>query len=357
MRVIRARNVNDAFFLGNVELLEHGVPQNSRAGKVLVHPDPVTTVYSHPMERVLFHSVRDANPVFHLMEALWMLAGRHDATFLDQFVGDFSKRFAEDNGVMHGAYGFRWRYHFDIDGGGVAPVDQLNEIVALLKENPDDRRVVLTMWDPMADLGMSYRDVPCNTHAYFRIREGEVVDITEPSPLDCHTVAIGPVLDMTVCCRSNDIWWGAYGANAVHFSVLQEYMARRLCVGVGFYRQISNNFHIYPAVVGDKTIERQIDPYEEDDVDTTPIVTDPEMFDLEVKRFLNEEHGLGYKNSFFPDVALPLWVAYKDWRAKNKVAALNLVTGSLSKRSDWRMAMQYWLERRMVKGEKTNARS
>lgn len=339
MRVIRARNVNDAFFLGNMELLEHGILQNSRAGRVMVHPDPVTTVYAHPMERVLFHSQRDANPVFHLMESLWMLAGRHDATFLDQFVGDFSKRFAEDNGIMHGAYGFRWRYHFDIDGGGVAPVDQLNEIVALLKENPEDRRIVLTMWDPLADLSMGYRDVPCNTHAYFRIR----------------TVPL-PVLDMTVCCRSNDIWWGAYGANAVHFSVLLEYMAARIGVGVGTYRQISNNFHIYPDVVGNKTIVREIDPYAEGDVVVTPIVTDPSTFDLDVKRFLNEEHTLGYKNTFFSDVALPLWAAYKDWRSKNRVAALNLVLNSLPKHSDWRYVTELWMTRRMVKGEKTNAR-
>jgi thymidylate synthase len=53
------------------------------------------------------------------------------------------------------------------------------------------------------------------------------------------------VLDLTVLCRSNDVVWGAYGANAVHFSVLQEYLAGRIGVDVGVMYQFSNNYHGY----------------------------------------------------------------------------------------------------------------
>jgi hypothetical protein len=48
------------------------------ATKVLVSQTPVVTCYSAPTQRVLFSPMRDANPFFHLMEALWMLAGRDD---------------------------------------------------------------------------------------------------------------------------------------------------------------------------------------------------------------------------------------------------------------------------------------
>jgi hypothetical protein len=50
---------------------------------------------------------------------------------------------------------------------------------------------------------------------------------------------------MTVTCRSNDAIWGAHGANAVHFSVLQEYVAAAVGVLVGPMVQLSNNYHIY----------------------------------------------------------------------------------------------------------------
>ncbi len=179
----------------------------------LFAPYPGNDDNYNPMNRVSFNPKRDANPFFHLMEALWMLAGRNDATWLDQFVGDFSKRYSEEDGKMHGAYGFRWRKHFDIEGGGDGSLsipDQLDTAVKLLKVNPDNRRVVIAMWDPIADLGQEYRDIPCNTHIYCRVRILGDVDFTGDWSHE-------PVLDLTVCCRSNDAIWGAHGANAVHF--------------------------------------------------------------------------------------------------------------------------------------------
>jgi hypothetical protein len=77
------------------------------------HPDafyieePVLTKVLEPCERVLFYDRRDANPIFHLMESIWMLSGSDDATWIDQFVSDFSARYAEPGGRMHGAYGRR----------------------------------------------------------------------------------------------------------------------------------------------------------------------------------------------------------------------------------------------------------
>ena len=75
MKVIHARNVNDAVVKGAELLKAGGLTQDSRAGGTLEYPEPVCTVYERPLERVLFDAIRDANPFFHLMEALWMLAG------------------------------------------------------------------------------------------------------------------------------------------------------------------------------------------------------------------------------------------------------------------------------------------
>jgi len=224
MHVIRAINVNDALPKGLRLLIEQGKLQDSRAGEVLCLPEPVTTIYAHPDQKVLFSPLRDANPFFHLIEALWMLTGQSSTSLLNCYVSDFGKRYAEDDGVLHGAYGYRWRESFAID--------QLSVIIKKLKENNFDRQVVLQMWDAgpefaggQDDLMGVWRDRPCNTHVYFRADRGS--------------------LDMTVCCRSNDIIWGAYGANAVHFGFLLEYMAAAIDIPVGRYYQISNNFHAY----------------------------------------------------------------------------------------------------------------
>ena len=60
---------------------------------------------------------------------------------------------------------------------------------------------------------------------------------------------------MTVCNRSNDMLWGAYGANAVHMSMLQEYLASRLEIAVGEYTQISDSFHVYQNDVWERCKE------------------------------------------------------------------------------------------------------
>ena len=78
MKVIKARNVNDALLLG-IDLFNSSVNfrvQESRNGTTYEALEPVTTVYSKPCERVCLIKERDANPFFHFIESLWMLAGR-----------------------------------------------------------------------------------------------------------------------------------------------------------------------------------------------------------------------------------------------------------------------------------------
>lgn len=345
MHVIKARGVNDAYAQGIEYLEDYGELQASRAGPVLVAPTPVATVYSNPQERVLFDSVRDANPFFHLFESLYLLAGWRDARWLDQFVENFSARFAEHDGNQHGSYGFRWRHHFDIEGGGSPNLpDQLDTIVRMLRSNPADRRAVLTMWDPAADLGVDRRDIPCNSHCYFRVRQGDA----------------GSVLDITVCCRSNDIIWGCYGANAVHFSILQEYLAGRVGVGVGTYTQVSNNYHAYTEVFN----RIRAGTFFADYPKVSVIGNDWETWDDDLRKFMswtvirrldkllpqNSEDNL-FKNTWFQKTAMPMFVAHRLWSAGDYRAALSLAKSRIGA-LDWQLACVSWMQRRLERAAK-----
>jgi hypothetical protein len=224
MKVIRANHVDDALCQGLQWLADAGVIEETARGPVIVAATPVTTCFIHPMNNASLCPIRDANPFFHLIEALWMLSGQSDARMLDPYIKGFSTRVAEKDGHDHGAYGWRWRQTFGFD--------QIEYIIRMLKEKPDTRQAVLQMWDcsehddGLEDLTGGWNDRPCNTHVYFRIIGDEY-------------------LDMTVCNRSNDIIWGTYGANAVHFSFLLQYMASRLGLKANSYYQMSNNFHAY----------------------------------------------------------------------------------------------------------------
>ena len=58
---------------------------------------------------------------------------------------------------------------------------------------------------------------------------------------------------MTVFNRSNDLVLGMLGANYVHFTFLQEYIANCLGVGVGKYNHVTNNLHVYTEGKWDPT--------------------------------------------------------------------------------------------------------
>src|ERR1043166_5799013 len=147
MLVNNARTVSEALERGLHYLRVFGIKQPSRVGDVIVGPEPVITVYKNPLNRVLFSPMRNANPFFHVMESLWMLAGRNDLPWLTQFNGRFSS-YSDDGGqTQPGAYGYRWRQHFRYD--------QLETIIVELKNNPATRRCVLTMWDGGAGHGDS----------------------------------------------------------------------------------------------------------------------------------------------------------------------------------------------------------
>lgn len=335
MYVIPVRNVHEALHKA-IRAAEcssmHTRTENSRNGMVKEFLLPVTTVYTYPKERVLFYPKRNANPFFHFFESLWMLAGRDDVKFVSYF-NKRMKEYSDDGEKFHAAYGYRWRRFFD--------GDQLEIIIDILKKDPLSRRAVLGMWDPRADLGFSGKDFPCNMIITFQLRNNE--------------------LDMRVHNRSNDLIWGAYGANAVHMSVLQEYVASRLGVEVGTYFQISDNLHIYlEPEVTTNTIEEIMSNdieyynyYAENIVEPFPLFdpgADPEKWNRDLWRFFsiiesdsvdllsNYEH-----KQFFGLVALPMFLSWKAHKEKKPELALEYC--KTIKAKDWAMACEQWLRR------------
>lgn len=207
------RNVNTALPEVLRLLDQCGEEAPSRNGPVIRLPLPLALTYTHPTERVLCNPLRDANPFFHYFESMWMLAGRADVATPARFVPRIAD-YSDDKRILHGAYGARWNND-----------DQLVNVIERLKKDPTTRRAVLALYQPIYDSDYEGKDMPCNTTIYFTIRRG--------------------ALDMTVCNRSNDIIWGMLGANVVHFSILQQFVAEALETPVGVYTQFSNDAHIY----------------------------------------------------------------------------------------------------------------
>lgn len=327
MHLIEARNVHAALPVGIRQLLSEGYQQESRNGPVVVFPYPAATVYQYPCERVIFHEKRNANPFFHLYEALWMLAGKRDVKSVAHYVKRMAD-YSDDGKNFHGAYGYRWRHHFK--------VDQVSEAIKALNNNPLDRRVVIQMWDSRVDLGKEGKDFPCNTQLTLRINpRGQ--------------------LDMMVSNRSNDMIMGAYGANAVHFSFLQEYIAMAIGKPVGRYWQVSANLHAYkvdldPLIGLGFDASTSHNPYH---CEARPLPLSPEgqaAFDLDLAVYMSRGPIVGFSTAFFRQVVTPMHHAHEAWKAvsdekwgfEHTVEILNqMPTGN-----DWKKAALEWVGRR-----------
>lgn len=347
MKVFNVRNVQVALIHG-MDALRSPVNyhlQKSRNGNTLEFNTPITTVYTRPMERVLFWEERDANPFFHFFEGLWMLGGRDDVDSINWFNGNM-KQYSDDGVTFNGAYGRRWRSYFR--------KDQLSIIIKRLKADKEDRRCVLGMWDPIKDLISLEKDnsvdIPCNTHVYFKIREAK--------------------LNMTVCCRSNDMIWGAYGANAVHFSMLQEYMAAKIGVPVGTYTHVSDSLHVYEDVF-EKLHKKMLDidpfgwpinnPYDSEIVAPYPMFVDADipMWNSDLQQFLTyteqlqkradkwDEVELLYINPFFTNVAVPIIEAWHLHKTKKRTEDAIWYLEQNCQATDWALAGVEWLQRRI----------
>ena len=339
MLVIKTRNVNQVLPELMYKMNTLGVVNDTRNGPVVKLPEPLTICYEKPCERVIFWPERDANPFFHFLESLWMMAGRNDVAFLKNIVGSM-EQFSDDGKTFHGAYGFRWRHHFD--------KDQVWVIAQALKSNPDCRRQVMGIWDPRVDLGADSKDVPCNTQVFFS-RQNETQS-----------------LDMMVTNRSNDVVWGMTGANVVHFSFLQELISGLIGCQVGKYWQATMNAHLYLdkheklmdimqdyAFPSSSSINEN-DLYTKGDVTPTPLLSagSPNRLLLELDTFLQDGVVLGMHDKFLRSVASPMKRAmewFKSSKGEHKYTETLNILDEMPEDSDWRRASEEWVGRRHTK--------
>jgi thymidylate synthase len=143
------------------------------------------------------------------IEALQVIGGYSDAEQL--FRANENLREYADQGSFHGAYGPRVRPQIDL-------------VLRRLSEDPQTRRAVVTLWDPLRDSIEGVKNYPCATELQFMVRDERV--------------------DLHVTMRANDAWHGlAY--DAFVFSQLQYTVARELGRTVGKYVHHAASLHVY----------------------------------------------------------------------------------------------------------------
>ncbi len=334
---IEANNTNDMADKVYPIMFSQGIEHASRNGQVLTIEEPVTLTYFRPMERVNFMKVREANPFFHLLEAIWMMAGRHDVKWIADILPEMEK-FSDDGSIFYGAYGPRIFAH-----------NQLMKCAGMLNSDRDTRRAVATIWRVQdIEEARNTKDLPCNLMLMFRV--------------------IGDSMNMTVVNRSNDaVWGGVTGSNIVHFSIMQEYVAKMAGFRVGKMHVFTNNLHMYLNEQAEDLADYyartkwrppEINKYSQGTKVTSISTRDQmEMFPTYCNDWIGNCDNAAYESesSFIREVVSPMYIAYKKWRAgvieKNdgwKSLAYDTLV-EMPEKCDWRIAAMAWMERRIDK--------
>ena len=161
-----------------------------------------------------------------IAETMWILAGRSDVEWLSNYLPQ-APRFSDDGKTWRGGYGPRlrgWSVDAFAHGPGEDNVDQLKYIIDLLREDPDTRRAVFTIYDPATD-SRPGKDIPCNNWVHFLARDGK---------LHAH-----------VAIRSNDVMWGWSGINSFEWSILNQVVAAYAGLHPGTITYDISSLHLY----------------------------------------------------------------------------------------------------------------
>lgn len=129
-------------------ILEEGKVKTDRTGT------GTKSIFGHQMR----FNLEDGFPVLttkklHLKsiiyELLWFLKGDTNVKYLQEHGVSIWNEWADENGDLGPVYGHQWRSWPDHRGG---TIDQIQNVVDLIKHHPDSRRMLVTAWNP-ADIG------------------------------------------------------------------------------------------------------------------------------------------------------------------------------------------------------------
>ena len=104
-----------------------------------------------------------------IYELLWFLKGDTNIKFLTDNNVHIWDEWADENGDLGYVYGKQWRSWEATDG---RVIDQISQVVDLIKNHPDSRRILVTAWNPAEIDKMALP--PCHCLFQFYVADGKL---------------------------------------------------------------------------------------------------------------------------------------------------------------------------------------
>lgn len=199
-------------------ILTEGVTKTDRTGT------GTKSVFGHQMR----FNMADGFPLLttkklHLKsiihELLWFLAGDTNVKYLQENGVRIWNEWADENGELGPVYGHQWRSWPDYKGG---TIDQIANVVDLIKHHPDSRRMVVSAWNPAEIDEMALP--PCHCLFQFYVADGK--------------------LSLQLYQRSADTFLGV-PFNIASYALLLQMMAQVTGLQPGEFIHTTGDTHLY----------------------------------------------------------------------------------------------------------------
>ncbi len=102
-------------------------------------------------------------------ELLWFLQGSTNIAYLKENGVRIWDEWADENGNLGPVYGYQWRNWPKPDG---THIDQITQVVNMIKNNPDSRRLIVSAWN-VADVDQM-KLPPCHAFFQFYVADGKL---------------------------------------------------------------------------------------------------------------------------------------------------------------------------------------
>lgn len=199
-------------------ILEEGKVKTDRTGT------GTKSIFGHQMR----FNLEDGFPVLttkklHLKsiiyELLWFLKGDTNVKYLQEHGVSIWNEWADENGDLGPVYGHQWRSWPDHRGG---TIDQIQNVIDLIKHHPDSRRMLVTAWNP-ADISEMALP-PCHCLFQFYVADGR--------------------LSLQLYQRSADTFLGV-PFNIASYALLLQMMAQVTGLKAGDFIHTTGDTHLY----------------------------------------------------------------------------------------------------------------
>lgn len=199
-------------------ILDEGIEKTDRTGT------GTKSIFGHQMR----FNLEDGFPLLttkklHLKsiiyELLWFLKGDTNIKYLKEHGVRIWDEWADEDGNLGPVYGHQWRSWPDYNGG---TIDQIQNVINLIKHHPDSRRMMVTAWNPAEIEQMALP--PCHCLFQFYVADGR--------------------LSLQLYQRSADTFLGV-PFNIASYALLLQMMAQVTELQVGEFIHTTGDTHLY----------------------------------------------------------------------------------------------------------------